>query len=680
MKKLILLILLLFSFTSFSQSYNLQSGINYLKEQKYDEAMSFLKKELAQNPKEGVAHYYIGLIHVKNKAYSQGLTSINQAISLLNPNDTLISNAWSLKGNIYYQIEDYEKFETSFAKALELNPTEPFILYGRAYGYVKFNKYEKALADLFKIIEINEENIVARGLITRIYLKQEKYEDVFKNCDRILKLDPDFTDAYEIRSYAYFKLSKHDLAIIDAFEAMKLNENDTRIQSNFIRYTNKNLTLGLAKISTLIKEFPQKDSWLYVRSQIYRNKKEYKNALADFAKIFDMIPETEKSYYLSERAELYGEMGMHDKAIIDFTESIKLDSSSAYDFGHRGDEYRLLGNYQAAILDFDKAIEINPEEPWFYYRRGWVKDEFLKDPEGGLADYTSAIEIDQNYAYTYLNRGRLYANHYKDTLHANADFRKIVELDTIISHQGNARHYAYLELGKYDLAKSWNNKILHEFPEEGNYYDAACLYSKMKLPTQSIAYLDTAFKKGYRDFEHLSKDDDLENIRNLPEFKSLIARWKASFEVSKPKNSNNENSGNKIIGTYVIPFKPKGGGTYEVESKINGLPLKMLFDTGASDILISQIEVDFMLKNGYLKEQDFIGSDNYYTASQEKIEAKTVMLRQVEIGGLTLKNVRAAVIENRKAGMLFGQSALSRYGKITIDNQKKRIIITGNSK
>jgi aspartyl protease family protein len=87
-----------------------------------------------------------------------------------------------------------------------------------------------------------------------------------------------------------------------------------------------------------------------------------------------------------------------------------------------------------------------------------------------------------------------------------------------------------------------------------------------------------------------------------------------------------------------------------------------------------------MLKNGYLTEQDFIGSNNYYTANEDMIEARTVMLRQVEIGGLVIKNVLAAVIKNRKAGMIFGQSALSRYGKITIDNLKKQIVLTGNMK
>ena len=680
MKKTLLFLFLFTGFTTISQTYNLQSGINNYREDKYDEALAFLKKEIAQNPKEGKAYYYLALINVEKETYAQGLTQVNLAIANLNPTDTLVAFAWQLKGDIYYHLDDVEKFETSYAKAISLNSSEPSIYYGRAFDYGGFKQYEKAIADINKVLELDEGSIRARDLLATLYLSQEKYDDLIKVCDRLIKLDPTFASAYDNRSYGYYQVGKYDLAIQDSYTALSLDEKNSRIRANYITFSKKNYTLGLAKIASLIKEFPQKDIWVYVRSQLYRYKKDYKNALADFSKIFEMIPENYRSSFLTARAELYAEMGMHDKAIVDYTESISLDSSSASDYGNRGDEYRLTGNYAAAIKDFDKAIEMDPEQTWFYYRRGWVKDEFLKDPEGGLADYTSAIEIDRNYAYTYLHRGRLYAKHYKDTLRANADFRKAIELDSVIGSGGDVRHYGYFELGQYDKAKAWMAKTLLQFPEEGNYYDAACLYSLMKLPASSIAYLDTAFVKGYRDFEHLSKDDDLDNVRNLPEFKSLITRWKAKFASTKLVGVAGEKSGNRIVGTYVIPFKPDGGGTFEVKSKINGLPLNMTFDTGASDILISQTEVDFMLKNGYLTEQDFIGTNNYYTANEEKIEARTVMLRQVEIGGLVLHNVRAAVIKNRKAGMLFGQSALSRYGKITIDNQKKQIILTGDAK
>lgn len=679
MKNLFLFILLFTGFNTFAQSYNLQSGINHYQEDKYEEALVFLKKEIVQNPKEGKAYYYIALINVENKTYAQGLTQVNLSIANLVPTDTLVAYAWQLKGDIYYHLDDLEKFESSYAKAISLNPNEPSIYYGRAFDYGGFKQYEKSIADINKVLELDEGNIRANDLLATIYLAQEKYDDLIKICDRIIKLDPTFASAYDNRSYAYYMAGKYDLAILDSYNAISLDDKDSRIRGNFITFSKKNFTLGLAKISSLIKEFPQKDIWVYVRSQLYRYKKDYKNALADFAKIFEMIPENYRSSFLNARAELYGEMGMHDKAIVDYTESIELDSSSALDFGNRGDEYRLTGNYVAAIKDFDKAIEMDPEEPWYYYRRGWVKDEFLKDPDGGLADYTSAIEIDRNYAYTYLHRGRLYAKHYKDTLSANADFRKVVELDTILGSGGEARHYAYFELGQFNNAKAWMNKTLQKFPEEGNYYDAACLYSLMKLPTQSISYLDTAFTKGYRDFEHLAKDDDLDNVRNKPEFKALIARWKSKFAETKVVGNSNVKLSNRIVGTYVIPYKPSGSGTYEVQSKINGLPLSMLFDTGASDISISQTEVDFMIKNGFLSEQDYIGTARYTLANGEKEVSRTIMLKQVEIGGLVLKNVRASVSKNRTAGMLFGQSAMGRYGKITIDNLKKLIILTGDA-
>jgi clan AA aspartic protease (TIGR02281 family) len=680
MKNTLLFLLLAFGFTTFSQSYNLQSGINNYREDKYEEALEFFKKEIAQNPKEGKAYFYIALINVEQETYAQGLTQVNLAIANLAPSDTVVAFAWQLKGDIYYHLDDLKKFESSYEKAISLNPNEPSIYYGRAFDYGGFKLYEKAIADINKVLELDEGSTRAWSLLASIYLNQDKYEEVIKTSDRLIKLDPTNASAYDNRSYASYQLGKFDQAIQDSYYALYYEDKSARIRDNFITFSKKNFTLGLAKISSLIKEFPQKDLWLFVRSQVYRNKKDYKNALSDFSKIFEIIPENYKSYYFGERATLYGEMGLHDKAILDYTESISLDSSSAVDFGNRGDEYRLTGNYAAAVKDFDKAIEMNPEEPWFYYRRGWVKDEFLKDPEGGLADYTSAIEVDRNYAYTYLHRGRLYAKQYKDTLRANADFRKVVELDTIVGSSGNARHYAYFELGQFNQAKAWLNKTLQKFPEDGNYYDAACLYSLMKSYPQSIAYLDTAFIKGYRDFEHLAKDDDLDNVRNQVEFKALIARWKAKFDTTKPLINDSEKLTNRIVGTYIIPYKPSGSGTYEVQSKINGLPLSMLFDTGASDISISQTEVDFMIKNGFLSEQDYIGVTRYTLANGAQEDSRTIMLKQVEIGGLVLKNVRASVSKNRTAGMLFGQSAMGRYGKITIDNKKKQIILTGDAK
>ena len=82
------------------------------------------------------------------------------------------------------------------------------------------------------------------------------------------------------------------------------------------------------------------------------------------------------------------------------------------------------------------------------------------------------------------------------------------------------------------------------------------------------------------------------------------------------------------------------------------------------------------MKNGYLNTNDFIGKQNYMDANGNIEVGTKIILRQVEFGGLMLKNVTATVINNNKAPLLFGQSALSKYGKIIIDNQANTITLT----
>lgn len=53
-------------------------------------------------------------------------------------------------------------------------------------------------------------------------------------------------------------------------------------------------------------------------------------------------------------------------------------------------------------------------------------------------------------------------------------------------------------------------------------------------------------------------------------------------------------------------------------------------------------------------------------------------LREVNFGGLTMKNVKASIVRNQKAPLLLGQSVLSRLGHIEIDNENRKIVINNN--
>ncbi|MDR2087101.1 MAG: retroviral-like aspartic protease family protein, partial [Dysgonamonadaceae bacterium] len=147
---------------------------------------------------------------------------------------------------------------------------------------------------------------------------------------------------------------------------------------------------------------------------------------------------------------------------------------------------------------------------------------------------------------------------------------------------------------------------------------------------EAVAYLHTAFEKGYRSFAHVKQDSDLDNIRNTPEFIELIKEWSNKTKTV----STEEPQASQQVETkkYVIKTKPLRSGVYEIPCTVNDLPLKFIFDTGAADITISSLDAAFMLKNNYLTEYDFRNKQNYRTASGDIAEGTKIRLRKVKIG------------------------------------------------
>lgn len=123
----------------------------------------------------------------------------------------------------------------------------------------------------------------------------------------------------------------------------------------------------------------------------------------------------------------------------------------------------------------------------------------------------------------------------------------------------------------------------------------------------------------------------------------------------------------------------KQNGVFVMPCKVNGLTLKFIFDTGASDVSISLTEALFMLKNGYLSESDLIGSEYYKLADGKISEGTKIILKKIEIGNLKLLNVKATIVHNLSAPLLLGQSALNRLGKIEFDYSKNILTILGGA-
>ena len=111
-------------------------------------------------------------------------------------------------------------------------------------------------------------------------------------------------------------------------------------------------------------------------------------------------------------------------------------------------------------------------------------------------------------------------------------------------------------------------------------------------------------------------------------------------------------------------------GVFHIPCKVNDIPMKFVFDTGASNVSISSTEAMFLIKQGLIKRTDFIEMANYQIASGDIIEGTRIYLRKIKIGEFVMEDVIATIIHQQNAPLLLGQSAISKLGSYTVSENK----------
>ena len=114
----------------------------------------------------------------------------------------------------------------------------------------------------------------------------------------------------------------------------------------------------------------------------------------------------------------------------------------------------------------------------------------------------------------------------------------------------------------------------------------------------------------------------------------------------------------------------KMNGVYRIACSVNGAKMKMIFDTGASTVSLSETMANFLFDNGYISKEDVLGTSKTQTADGSIHDNVVINLKDIEIYGLHIKNVQAVVISSQNAPLLLGQSAIQKLGHISLNGNK----------
>lgn len=660
--------------SSSASDYNLKKAYEILKEEKdEDKALELIHEQLKETP-DNVEALMLRVRICRNKEdYAQAISDINYAMTMNKPKQSgfFKSTLYWWRASIYSDMDNNERAALDYKTALDLarkDNKESVQDIAFEYGQALYNlkKYDESNAVYRQMIKEDETDQAAMVGLARNLMDQDKCQEALDLLNAAEKFDEDYSQVYRIRLQVYDKMGETDKAIDDGIRYCE--KDDNAIAQLAIDVMKKHQNYAVARIKTTLKKTEKTVYWHAMLCELYEGNFEFELAIREY----DIIEKDygKDAWIYSRRAHCYDELGMTDKAIEEATAAMA-KNPDFYDYCARGDYYREAARYKEAIADFTSAIEEKPDDGYGYYKRGWCY-ELTGDKEKAMADYNLGIDIEKDYPYLYLMRGELLLMN-GEREKAAADFEQILQRDTVV-RDGSCRQYALHFLGRDDEAEKWMQDMIDKEPHDyGHYYDKACLYSRMGRLDEAVEAFRKCMELGFRSFGHIEHDDDLDAIRELPEFKNALANAKQKHNAKlKEYEISNPNSEEK---TVEVAVKRNPGGTFEIPCEINGLPLQMIFDTGASDVTISSVEANFMLKNEYLSEKDIKGKKYYQIANGQLSEGTVITLHEVKIGDAVLHNVEASVVKSQKAPLLLGQSAMEKFGTITIDNAENKLII-----
>lgn len=649
-------------------TYCYSRGVEALQNENYEEALTYFNKEVESDPKNGHAYSWIALIRYNQNEYGRALTAADLALKYLPKKDKeFLLSSYNIRAEVYLALGDTVKALNDFDASLKVYPDMEETYEKRAQVYYEQDKYDLADADYRQLIKLDQGSVMGYMGIGRNRNEQKRWDEAIEQFTLVANMYSDYSAAYSFRAESYIGKGMWAEGTDDIIKALALDYDDNAFR--FMQtLRGPALNMMKTKMRIQISKNPNNAYWPYCLGVLYEHNNEYEKAIPFYEEA-----QRKDAYDANLRrvAQCYYELGDYDSALQNINRALELDSTKVQYIPFKANVLYEMGNGKGAITEWDKYLAIFPEHGFGYYRRGWFKS-LLGDDDGAIEDFTMSVTLDPEDSHSYVSRGDVYLRQGKSEL-AKADYQKVVEIEDA-PEKYECVHYAYQGLGLDEKAIAvMDTIIVRGEDKKGNYYDAACLYSRMRNKEKALEYLAKCLEMGYNRFAHIRNDQDMDLLRGTPEFKALVEKYESAVNEKFNVTSDKQAEGEEV--TTEVPFT-KESGICNVKCKINDLPLYFVFDTGASTVSLSMVEATFMMKNGYLDKRDVVGSQYFLDANGNVGEGTIINIRQVDFGGLKLENVRASVVRNQKAPLLLGQSVLNRLGKIEIDNTKRILKIT----
>ncbi len=188
----------------------------------------FLTGCAAQQRHQSAALYVDAIELRQSGENAQAIEKLDTAIQL----DSDFSPAYSLLGEIYQQLNDYQSSAESYEMATEINPWSfaDFFNLGRVYKTMQ--KFRKAAVVFTRACQLRTDHLQAHVNAAKCYYQVEDYNMALIYSKQAEQIDPDLFKVHKLLADIFETQKNYDQAIASYKRALELDSDNTGIMTS----------------------------------------------------------------------------------------------------------------------------------------------------------------------------------------------------------------------------------------------------------------------------------------------------------------------------------------------------------------------------------------------------------------------------------------------------------------